>query len=220
MVWSCIGSLELFFCFLFYAAIAHGVLTFGCGPLFSAAAISFFLCSFTDYFTAICRYFMRKGDDGCFTAALLGAIFLLYFTCNAASNFVPLCLFSLFLSCTFHKEFCLQNLVYVSILGVFLTSIDLRFSSHDTLSARGSGVPRGIFFRCGVSCGLFSSCFSWCVVFTFLYLFGARDPYFLPYRFPYILGMSVLFGLWLQCSSVVKYLFWSVGALLFGVCLR
>ena len=64
------------------------------------------------------------------------------------------------------------------------TSDGMIWSSQDTLSTRGSGVPQG-----PCSC---------CVIYSsFLWLLDARDTYFLPNRFSSILGMSVIFGDWL-----------------------
>ena len=111
---------------------------------------------------------MRRGASGCCNLALLGAISTLKFTVNAASNFGHLYPVSMILFCTFQKEFCLQNAVYISLIGFFVASVGLNCLSHGTFSAMVSGVPLGPYFHCGVFCGLVSSRFAWCVL-LFLY---------------------------------------------------
>ena len=79
---------------------------------------------------------------------------------------------------TCQNSFCLNNSLHVSVIGISVAPVGLCCSSHDTISARGSSVPRGPCFCCGASYGLFVLYFPWCVVFTSLYLFGARDLFF------------------------------------------
>ena len=138
--------------------------------------------------------FTIRDASGRFSAEFYGAICLMNFTGNVASKFGPLHLVYVFVLCTYHDWFCLQKSVYVSVIRIFFASVGLSCLSHDRLSARDSNVMRVPCFRCGVSCGVFCSPFSWCVVFASFYHFGEKKTHFLTTRVLYMPGVSVIFG--------------------------
>ena len=86
---------------------------------------------------------MITGVNGCFSKSFCGSIYTLKFTGNAASNFGPLHMLSVFVLCTYQKGFCLQKSVYIYVIGIFVASVILRCLSDDNLSDRGYGLPRG-----------------------------------------------------------------------------
>ena len=105
-----------------------------------------------------------------FQCSICISISPLKFTGNEDSKSGPLHLVFVLVLCTLQKGSCFQSSVYVSVIEIFVAFFGLSSSSSDTIFARSYGVLRGPCFCCGFSCQLFSSCFTWCFVFTSSYI--------------------------------------------------
>ena len=71
-------------------------------------------------------------------------------TGGVAPSFGPFNPISVLVFCAFQRGVCLQNSVYVSVIGIFVEYVGLCWLFNNTISTRGSGVPRGPCFSCGV----------------------------------------------------------------------